>query len=142
VSTDYIPAALRRLVVERAQARCEYCKISELAGLVAHEIDHIIAEKHGGLTEAENLALSCAPCNKYKGSDIASIDPETKQLTFLYNPRQNKWSDHFQLRDAYFVSSTPTGRVTIRLLQLNHPDRIAERELLIAAGGFVTPGRG
>lgn len=138
MSTDYISAALRRLVIERAQGRCEYCRIPEQTGFTSHEIDHIIAQKHGGLTESENLALSCALCNKYKGSDIASIDSETGQLTFLYHPRRDRWSDHFQIHEACFVSSTLTGRVTMRLLQLNHPDRIAERELLIAAGVFVT----
>lgn len=138
MSTDYIPAALRRLVIERAQGRCEHCRTPELTGLTSHEVDYIIAQKHDGLTESDNLALSCVLCNKHKGSDIASIDPETKQLTFLYHPRRDRWSDHFQLQGARFVSSTPVGRVTIRLLQLNHPDRIAERELLIAAGGFVT----
>ncbi len=138
MSTDYISAALRRLVIERARERCEYCRTPEQTGFTSHEIDHIIAQKHGGLTESDNLALSCALCNKYKGSDIASLDPETEQLTFLYHPRRDSWADHFQLHNARFVSSTPVGRVTIRLLQLNHPGRIVERELLIAAGGFVT----
>jgi hypothetical protein len=138
VSTDYISAALRRLVSERAQGRCEYCKISEQSVLVPHEIDHVVAQKHGGLTEADNLALSCTLCNKYKGSDIASIDPETGQLTFLYHPRRDSWPDHFQLQNARFIPLTPVGRVTVRLLQLNHPDRMTERELLIAAGVFAT----
>lgn len=138
MSTDYISAALRRLVNERARGRCEYCKISEHSVLVPHEIDHIIAQKHGGLTEADNLALSCTLCNKYKGSDIASIDPESGQLTFLYHPRRDSWSDHLQLQTARFIPLTPVGRVTVRLLQLNHPDRMTERELLIAAGLFAT----
>jgi len=66
MSTTYIPAELRRLVYERARGRCEYCLIPETVVLVSHQVDHIIAEKHGGLTEADNLALSCA-CNKHKG---------------------------------------------------------------------------
>lgn len=138
MSTDYISAPLRRLVVERARGRCEYCQISEQSVLVSHEIDHIIAQKHGGLTEFDNLALSCTLCNKYKGSDIASIDPETGHLTFLYHPRRDSWIEHFQQQNARFIPLTPVGRVTSRLLQLNHPDRLAERELLIAAGLFVT----
>ena len=44
--------------------------------LVAHEIDHVIAEKHGGQTDKDNLALACTLFNKYKGSDLAFIDPE------------------------------------------------------------------
>ena len=96
--------------------------------------NHIIAEKHDGLTEANNLALSCTLCNKYKGSDIASVDPYTEKIVPLYHPRQNQWSEHFRLNDAEFVAYTPIGRVTIQLLQLNHPNRIEERKLLIMSG--------
>lgn len=71
--------------------------IPEIATLATHEIDHIIAEKHGGCTEAENLALSCTLCNKHKGSDIASVDPETGEIVPLYNPRQKKWNEHLWL---------------------------------------------
>jgi|SRR5712692_3730959 hypothetical protein len=135
----YIPTALRRLVVERASGRCEYCGLSEALAFAPHELDHIIAQKHGGQTEADNLAFSCALCNKHKGSDVASVDPETGRIVPLYHPRRERWADHFQLQAARFVPLTPTGRVTTRLLQLNHPDRVAERKLLIAAGLFSTP---
>jgi 5-methylcytosine-specific restriction endonuclease McrA len=70
---SYVPAALRRLVTERANAQCEYCRFSQTASLFAFEMEHIIAEKHDGITEAENLALSCPCCNRFKGSDIGSI---------------------------------------------------------------------
>ncbi|MCP4344762.1 MAG: HNH endonuclease [Desulfobacterales bacterium] len=78
----YISAALRRTVYGRGC--CEYCLIPETAVLAVHEIDHIIAQKHGGLTETDNLALSCAICNKHKGSDLASIDQVTGELAALY----------------------------------------------------------
>lgn len=76
MSAPHIPAPLRRSVYERAAGRCEYCRIPDTLTLAPHEIDHIIAVKHGGLTESENLALSCTLCNKRKGSDLASLDPE------------------------------------------------------------------
>ena len=59
----YIPATLRRLVYERADGRCEYCLTPESVALMAHQVDHIIAQKHGGLSSPDNLALSCALCN-------------------------------------------------------------------------------
>ena len=133
MSTTYIPAELRRLVYERARGRCEYCLIPETVVLVAHQIDRIIAEKHGGLTEVDNLALSCAVCNKHKGSDLASIDPDTDQIVALYHPRRDKWSEHFRLKGAKLMPLTPTGRVTVKLLQLNRAERVEERQLLIAA---------
>lgn len=130
MSSTYIPSALRRLVYDRAGGCCEYCLFPEAAAFASHEIDHIIAEKHGGSTEADNLALSCVLCNKHKGSDLASIDPQTGEIVPLYHPRRDKWQVHFQLSGAEFIPLTPTGRV-IRLLQLNRPDRIEERKLVI-----------
>jgi uncharacterized Zn-finger protein len=50
----------------------------------------IIAEKHRGTTEAENLALACPYCNRAKGTDLGSIDPETGKLTPFFNPRTQK----------------------------------------------------
>lgn len=135
MSRTYIPSALRQLVFERAQGCCEYCLIPEAASFATHEIDHIFAEKHGGLTEADNLALSCTLCNKHKGTDLTSIDPETGEIVPLYHPRRDQWRLNFQLRisDGEFVPLTPTGRVTVRLLQLNRRDRIDERKLLVEA---------
>ncbi|WP_414530194.1 HNH endonuclease [Nodularia chucula] len=134
MSKTYIGAALRQQVYARAEGCCEYCLIPNIATFSVHEIDHIITEKHGGLTEAENLALACTLCNKHKGSDLASIDPETGDISTLYHPRQDLWHEHFQIKDAEFIPLTAKGRVTIRLLQLNHRDRIEERQLLLQAG--------
>jgi hypothetical protein len=90
MSQTYVPAELRRLVRARAHDRCEYCLIPELATFAAHEVDHIIAEKHGGQTNADSAALSCV--------------------------------------------------ATVQLLQLNDPDRVEEREALLAAGLIAMPG--
>lgn len=134
MSKTYIPVALRRQVYERAKACCEYCLIPDVATFAPHEIDHIIAEKHSGRTEAENLALSCTLCNKHKGSDLASVDPETGKIVPLYHLRQDLWHEHFRLSGSEFVPLSPIGRVTIGLLQLNRRDRVEERQLLLQAG--------
>ena len=139
MTQTYIPTVLRRLVYERARSSCEYCLVPETVALTAHQVDHIIAQKHGGPTTADNLALSCALCNKHKGSDLASLDPETSEVALLFHPRRDRWADHFQLAGARVVPLTPVGRATVRLLQLNQPERIAERKLLIAAGALHLP---
>jgi hypothetical protein len=90
-------------------------------------MDHVIAVKHGGQTTAENLALCCAVCNRFKGSDIASIDHESAQLTPLFHPRVDHWSDHFQLRDGEIVGLTARARVTVQLLRMNRSSRVKER---------------
>ncbi|MDX2256337.1 MAG: HNH endonuclease signature motif containing protein [Pseudanabaenaceae cyanobacterium bins.39] len=90
MSKSYISTKLRKLVSDRAQNSCEYCLITESLTLASHQVDHVIAEKHGGKTTEENLALSCSLCNQAKGSDIASIDLETGDVIRLYNPRQDQ----------------------------------------------------
>ena len=126
-----IESAIRELVRLRAAGLCEYCRISERFTLAEHEIDHVIAVKHGGRTVEENLALCCTVCNRFKGSDIASIDPETGQLTPLFHPRRDRWNDHYQVRDGEVLALTAKGRITVRLLRMNRPTRIKERRLLL-----------
>jgi HNH endonuclease len=94
------------------------------------KMDHVIAAKHGGQTVAGNLALCCTLCNRFKGSDIASVDPETGEITPLFHPRFDEWKDHYDIRDGLIVALTAKGRVTVTLLRMNRPDRIRERQLL------------
>jgi hypothetical protein len=130
VSKTYISASLRRLIEERAGNRCEYCLIPAEVTFFPHEVDHIIAEKHEGKTIAENLALTCWRCNRYKGTDLGSFDPETGKFCFLFNPRTQKWQEHFKHEDLQIIRLTPEGRTTVRLLQLNTEERFAERQRL------------
>src|SRR5260370_27425873 len=87
---------LRQHVRERAAGRCEYCRVPKGATSVPFEFDHIIADKHGGPTTASNLALACWYCNSFKGSNISGIDPQTRKLTRLFNPRRHHWAWHFR----------------------------------------------
>ena len=131
MSKSYIPVTLRQLVYERADGICEYCQIPEIISFAKHQIDHIIAEKHEGGTVPGNLALACVLCNKHKGSDIASIDPETGKLVSLFNPRQDLWKQHFKREQNGIVKSlTDVGRTTVQLLQFNSTERISERVIL------------
>lgn len=129
-----VSTSLRRLVEERAGNVCEYCGISGRATFAPHEVDHVIAVKHGGLTEEDNLALACLLCNQHKGSDIASLDPASGALVALYHPRRDVWGEHFEVVDLQIVGRTPTGRATARLLQLNRSDRVRERAYLMRVG--------
>lgn len=128
-------AALREHVRQRAGNTCEYCRIhQDQDPFFTFSVDHIIARQHGGKTESENLCLSCYRCNSHKGPNIASIDPDTKELVRLFHPRQDKWSEHFAWRRALIVGVTPTGRATVALLAMNHPDYVLLRESLIEEG--------
>ena len=133
---SYISPSLRRFVAERAGNCCEYCLISQDDDVFPFEIDHIIAEKHGGETTSENLCLGCANCNGFKGSDLGSIDHVTDALTPLYHPRRQQWSNHFRLVGNRIEALTPEGRVTTFLLQLNRPSILTERKSLITLGRY------
>jgi hypothetical protein len=135
------PAELRRRVIERAGNSCEYCLLHQDFVASAHQVDHVISEKHGGSTSPDNLALSCTVCNRRKGSDIGSIDPQTGVLAPLFNPRTQTWSDHFTLEGLRILGLTSEGRATVELLKLNSPERLMERSELALAGRFP-PHRG
>ena len=127
---------LEQAVWDRAESRCEYCQMEQQYDGFTHEIDHVIAQKHFGPTTARNLALACFPCNNHKGTDIAGIDPLTKKLTQLYNPRRHKWDRHFRWDGPYLIGRTAIGRVTISLLDINFPDRVLVRQSLLDEGVF------
>lgn len=123
----YIPADLRRLVQDRAAGCCEYGLLDEHFTYFTHEIDHIYAEKHGGKTTEDNLCLSCSDCNRYKGSDLCSLDPATGEVMALFHPRRDHWMEHFRVDGAGIEGITPQGRATVRLLKMNDPDCYIER---------------
>ena len=126
--------ALIQLVWARAHDRCEYCQFPAEISLLPFQIDHIIAEKHGGLTTADNLALSCERCNSHKGPNIAG--QLRGNLIPLFHPRLQQWQDHFRWQGAALIGKSLVGEVTIQVLEINHPDRVAIREAIIAEGIF------
>ena len=129
--SETISTMLRQLVFERADGRCEYCLLAQSVAAHKHEPDHIIPRQHDGHTIADNLALACARCNRYKGYNVGSYDPETSVLVPFYNPRQQTWADHFRLEVATIIPLTPEGRVTAKMLHFNDADRLEERERLL-----------
>ena len=129
-------AALVRLVWQRAGRCCEYCRMPQDYDEATCEIDHIIARKHGGPTRPSNLCLSCFSCNSSKGSDIGGLDPETRRLTPLFDPRRHKWPRHFGWDGAVLCGRTPMGRVTVVVLNINDAFRVELRQGLIDEGLF------
>ncbi|MEZ4678017.1 MAG: HNH endonuclease signature motif containing protein [Caldilineaceae bacterium] len=134
--TAHVSAALRRLVIERARERCEYCLLPQGFATHAHEPDHIVPTQHDGTTDEDNLALACFRCNRNKGPNVGSFDPMTGELTSFFHPRKHTWAEHFYLREAEIVTLTAEARVTIKILGLNAPDRIAERRQLLQMGVY------
>lgn len=134
--SSYISPALRRLVATRAEYLCEYCLIHEEDTFFGCEVDHVISEKHGGQTEAVNLAHACGFCNRSKGSDIGSIVQGTGTVVRFFNPRTDLWAAHFVLDGVTIVSLTDVGEVTSRILGFNNIERLFERQALQAIGRY------
>jgi len=118
----------------RASNNCEYCLLPQEHSHLTFEVDHIIATCHGGPTRASNLALTCFYCNRYKGPNIAGMDPVSKKLSPLFHPRRHKWSRHFRYDGSILVGLTRIGRATIAVLHINDSDAVALREALIDSG--------
>ena len=133
---DGIGKNLRREIAERARGCCEYCLTPEWILLAGCEVDHVISRKHGGITDASNLTFACARCNRAKGSDIGSLVPATGQYCRLFNPRIDCWEDHFALEGPMVVGLTDVVQVTVNILRLNDPERLAERVLLQQIGEY------
>jgi 5-methylcytosine-specific restriction endonuclease McrA len=121
-------AITRKLVRTRAGNRCEYCGLSlSLVSVAAFHVEHIRSRQHGGSDEASNLALACQHCNLHKGPNLTGIDPATDQIASLFNPRQDTYSEHFEVRGAFIVGLTPQGRATVNVLAMNSAEQLAIR---------------
>ncbi len=123
-------------MTERADSRCEYCLFRQKYRAVKFQIEHILPVKHGGTNDFENLALACAVCNLFKGSDVGSFDFETdSNLTRFFNSRIDVWTEHFHIRNNGTIEAlTAEARVTVKILKLNGEMRCDERRELIEAG--------
>ncbi len=113
---------------KRAGNAREYCRMPQAATpLIPFHVEHIVSKQHGGTDDAGGLALACDRCNADKGPNLASIDPETRTLAVLFNPRRDAWSGHFVVRGGEILRLTATGRATVQLLKMNAPRRVELR---------------
>lgn len=136
MSKAYIPKALRELVAQQARHRCGYCLTREAIVGTPMEIDHLIPESLGGLTEEDNLWLACSPCNDHKGDRIAALDPETGEIVRFFDPRHQSWAEHFvwTAEGDRIVGLTPIGRATVVALQVNRPSLVRARQAWVSVG--------
>jgi hypothetical protein len=102
-------ASLPRIVRDRAVGRCEYCRLPQAATSATFEIDQILSRKHHGPTIASNPSNVCVYYNTFNGSDISGLDPRTRKLTRLFNPRRHKWTHHFRYEGAVLTGLLTRG---------------------------------
>src|SRR6516165_1268116 len=114
----------RDQIRDRAGDVCEYCLLPQFCTTLPHEIDHIRAKKHHGPTTLQNTCLACAYCNAAKGTNVAGFDPESGELVPLFNPRTQRWNEHFTWRGSTLIGLTAIGRATIDVLNINSAERL------------------
>lgn len=131
-----ISKRLRERIRKQADDRCGYCLSPQRLVLGQLEIEHLLPRALGGKDDEDNLWLACRMCNGYKGKQIKAIDPQTDQPAALFNPRKQKWSEHFQWSEdgSMIIGLTPSGRATIEALQLNNPLALTVRLEWVSAG--------
>jgi len=130
MSRPYISVELRQQVIEDAGYSCGYCLSDEVLMGVSLTFEHIIPVSAGGLTTRDNLWRSCRQCNENKAAKIHGIDPETKELVPLFNPRIQSWSEHltWDMEYTHIIGITPSGRATVDALQLNRTLLVRARQ--------------
>jgi hypothetical protein len=127
-------AALEELVPRRAGFRCEYCLPPQALVSTPFQFDHIIAQSHGGLTAADNLAFACFHCNNFEGPNLAGVDPDTGKVVRLFHPRNDPYKENFRWDGERIIGLTAEARATISVLRMNHPPRVAVRRSLLREG--------
>ena len=121
---------------ERAGNRCEYCLSHQDYVMGILQIDHAQPVSKDGTDTEDNLCLACDFCNQYKWAKVEEIDPESGETVALFNPRQQRWRDHFSWRDdgTEIRGLTPCGRATVVALRLNNRLAVTVRRNWVRAG--------
>lgn len=122
----------KRNIIKRANGCCEYCRSQSHFATQSFSIDHIVPLSKGGKSTLDNLAFACQGCNNHKYNKTEVIDPVSKNAVPLYNPRLQRWYDHFGWNDDFtlIIGTTPTGRATVEALKLNREYLINLRRVL------------
>jgi hypothetical protein len=125
--------SVRNYVRERSGHVCEYCRLAQGAQPWARfHVEHIRPRQHHGTDDLDNLCLACGHCNRFKGPNVASIDPVTGELTPLFHPRTDRWDEHFSSAEHRILGISAVGRVTVAVLNMNAADRVQLRAELFA----------
>jgi hypothetical protein len=70
------------------------------------------------------------PLNRFKGPNIAGINPDSGEIVRLFNPRRDIWTEHFIWDGPRLKARSSTGQATIALLRINDPEVVAVRKAL------------
>lgn len=131
-----ISEEVRERVRQRAGNRCEYCLSHQDYVMGRLQIDHIQPVAKGGSDLEDNLCLACELCNQYKWTQTEGLDIQTGETISLFNPRQQRWTEHFVWSSdgTQIIGRTNCGRVTVEALRLNNSVAVTVRRNWVRAG--------
>ena len=131
--------AIGRRVRQRTRHRrgyylCSLCSETLLG--MPMEFDHLIPQAAGGTNREENLWLACRRCNAFKGTQTQARDPQSGERVALFNPRRQRWIDHFTWSEdgTEIVGKTPCGRATVAALRMNNAEIMVARRSWVSVG--------
>lgn len=126
-------------VARRAGHRCEYCRAPEVIFNFPFEVEHIVPISLEGLDDETNLAMACRACNVRKADHVAGIDETTRTSVRLFNPRADRWEEHFRFETGTraIQGLTPVGHSTIWRSQMNNPAQLEARQQWVRLGLFL-----
>jgi HNH endonuclease len=92
-ATGIVQARIEELLLKQKENSLSQQEEQELNSY--EEIDDYLSFVKGGVDSLENLALACFHCNRRKSDNLIGIDPQLEIETPLFNPRCDRWYDHF-----------------------------------------------
>jgi len=127
---------VRQRIRQRAGNRCQYCLSPQEYVMGRLQVDHIWPLAKGGTDIEENLCLACKLCNQYKWSKTTGSDPLSGEMVVLFDPRCQRWQDHFAWSEngETVIGQTACGRATVIELRLNNEVAVTVRRNWVKVG--------
>lgn len=99
--------------------------------------EHVRPRVQGAGDTFSELAWACPACNSHKYDKTSAPDPVTGRLVPLFNPRRQRWAQHFGWSADFSLikGHTAIGRATVEALHLNRLELVNLRRALLAIGG-------
>lgn len=115
-SKDYI-GEIKEFYSRKQGHKCGYCRSRVTPDGYTEPVEHITPRllKPHWMFVNHNLVVSCGGCNSFKGTDNvlrnnentygnhAAHCPNISIEYRIFNPHHDKWSDHFEIEDGYFL---------------------------------------
>jgi hypothetical protein len=136
MSDGYVSAEARARLQLHFRNRCAYCLAPQSLIYAPLEVEHILPRVKGGDSREENLCLSCPTCNCYKTAQTEAVDPVTGSKLPLFNPRHDRWADHFSWSNdgIQILGLTATERATVVALRMNNVIVVDARRAWVCVG--------